>query len=328
MFLRFRIRRLLRGLSSHAYNDNVAATDRLKKMPVHSRRYVRLLIVEYKRLMRKKPPRWAPGLGRYQTSLTVGFYDAIKPVRSPRTVVELVAATKDSDDTVMSAACQALKNIVGAKAKLLLGALTDPHARVRAAAATALGNSGDACAVEPLLEMIRDGNEMVVEAVAEALGNARDTRAVESLTKMVENPNEAIRRRAVESLGRIGDRRAVPVLMEALDSGNIETKLAAAAFARIDDPRSVKPLLDRVDECPELIWESVQQILTRSGKDVSKSDLVTISALEGFDRTENVFDGRGDYVIGSRTSRVEPVALKELARKELARRGSEAGSVL
>jgi HEAT repeat protein len=71
-----------------------------------------------------------------------------------------------------------------------------------------------AVAVEFLIERLKDRNSAVRIRVAEALGEIGDARAVDSLIESLKD--RVIRRRVAEALGKIGDARAVEALIEAL----------------------------------------------------------------------------------------------------------------
>lgn len=102
-------------------------------------------------------------------------------------------------------------------------------------AAIALGEIGDARAVEPLIEALEDKQILVQVEAAKALGKIGDTRAVEPLIKIM----------AVEALGQIGDPRAVEPLIgyiESMQALPIATVLPIRALGEIGDPRAIDTL--------------------------------------------------------------------------------------
>lgn len=125
----------------------------------------------------------------------------------------------------------------------------------RAAAAGALGQLGDARAVEPLIaalesrtdktwlreEMgIYDGKESLLKAAAKALGQLGDSRAVEPLIDTLENRSPPFfwgaRPAAARALGQLGDARAVEALKAALENDDDDLRQAAAwALRKIED---------------------------------------------------------------------------------------------
>ncbi len=75
------------------------------------------------------------------------------------------------------------------------------------AAAEALGEIGDARAVEPLIAALKDGVEDVRTASAEALGELGGARAVENLIHCLEDENANVRIAVARVLSDIGDAR-------------------------------------------------------------------------------------------------------------------------
>ena len=71
------------------------------------------------------------------------------------------------------------------------------------AAARALGNIGDARAVEPLIALLRDRDRDVCKAAAEALEKIGEP-AVEPLVAALKDPWGPVRQHAAELLGKIG----------------------------------------------------------------------------------------------------------------------------
>jgi aminopeptidase N len=119
---------------------------------------------------------------------------------------------------VRAAAARALGATRRADARdTLIGALGDPHPRVRRAVAGALGEFvADEVAAQALGELLRRGDPSVfVEAeAAAALGRTRSPLAVELLPALIERPSfqDVLASRAIEGLGKSGDERALPLL--------------------------------------------------------------------------------------------------------------------
>lgn len=74
---------------------------------------------------------------------------------------------------------------------------------VREDAADALGEIGDARAVEPLIAALGDPDDDVREAAAEALGNIGDPRAADPLRAALNDPVGGVRTEAEKALGRL-----------------------------------------------------------------------------------------------------------------------------
>ena len=115
----------------------------------------------------------------------------------------------------------------------LITALHDDDVLIRAEAAEALGRLGDGRAVEPLIKALDDGYA-VGSAAARALGRLGDGRAVEPLIDLLHGCYECGREAAAEALGQLGDARAVQPLASLLQDEDAEMrKIAAQALARI-----------------------------------------------------------------------------------------------
>ena len=74
---------------------------------------------------------------------------------------------------------------------------------VRWNAAEALGQIGDARAVVPLIDALKDGNPEVRCSAATALGNLGDERTVIPLISVLMDNDFVVRERAAEALGKI-----------------------------------------------------------------------------------------------------------------------------
>ena len=132
--------------------------------------------------------------------------------------------------------------------ELLCERLADDDYEGRFYAAKALGEIGDARAVEPLILAV--GNERSGSYAAEALGEIGDARAVEPLIGVLSSSDyPGVHCRAAEALGKIGDARAVEPLIEALNDSGEEnnpsnSKFAAGALGKIGNARAVEGLIE------------------------------------------------------------------------------------
>jgi len=115
---------------------------------------------------------------------------------------------------------------------------------VQAAAASALGDLGDARAVEPLIQaFVHFGEWGAMGAIAEALGKLGDSRAVEPLIGdySLHNNWSGINR-VVEALGKIGDPRAIEPLIQVMERAEIDGSTIIDALVKLGS-RSVEPLV-------------------------------------------------------------------------------------
>jgi HEAT repeat protein len=141
---------------------------------------------------------------------------ALGRIQDPEAVGPLVPLLQDKVKAVREETSTALAAIGEAAVPLLLDALTHGEWLVRLHAVEALGKTRSLEAVDPLLSVLfNDRDRAVREDAVRALGQIGDARAVEFLVTAMKEPG--LRPLAVEALGRIGDRRAVPVLMNVLE---------------------------------------------------------------------------------------------------------------
>ena len=77
------------------------------------------------------------------------------------------------------------------------------HEDVRRLAAGALGELGDARAVEPLIAALKDESEVVRWSAARTLGELGNARAVEPLKELLGDEDAAVRTAAAEALKRL-----------------------------------------------------------------------------------------------------------------------------
>jgi HEAT repeat protein len=115
--------------------------------------------------------------------------------------------------------------------------------RVRRDAAAALGQIGDADAVEPLIAGLQDDNPSVRRAAAEALGQIGDVSALGPLIAALKSPAVDVRKTAAEALGQIGDAGSLGPLLAALKDASWSVRRAAAeSLGQIGDADAVEPL--------------------------------------------------------------------------------------
>jgi HEAT repeat protein len=127
----------------------------------------------------------------------------------------LVPLLQDKVKAVREETSTALAAIGEASLSSLLAALTHAEWLVRLHAVEALGKTKLPEAVDPLLSVLfNDQDRAVREDAIRALGQIGDARAVEFLITAMKEPG--LRPLAIEALGRIGDRRTVPVLIDVL----------------------------------------------------------------------------------------------------------------
>ena len=90
---------------------------------------------------------------------------------------------------------------------VIIPKLKDANKSVRGRAAWALGELGDARAVEPLMEALKDESENVRSGAAWALEKIGDTRAVEPLMEVLKDESENVRWGAADALIKIRSKK-------------------------------------------------------------------------------------------------------------------------
>ncbi|HEY1656125.1 MAG TPA: M1 family aminopeptidase [Candidatus Tumulicola sp.] len=179
--------------------------------------------------------------------------------------------------------------------RILVGALTHSHPKVRRAAAAALGNFRDAEAAAALVPAAtRDGSYFVRAAALESLGKTRDPRAFDVLAAAVEERtwNGIVEGGAVRGLAELADARAFALVLAATrperDDGL--RRAAAVAVGRIgelveeDRTRAVRALEDLLDDSAFLVQIAALGAAEKLG------DARLLPALERL--AQSAFDGR------------------------------------
>ena len=106
-------------------------------------------------------------------------------------------------------------------------AMTDEDPSVRAMAAIALGQFGEAASYEHLSLLLEDSDDMVKVSSIKALGMLGDDRAVSKLIEMLYIENGFVVTAAMESIGRLGGEEARGALMHMLGSDDMEFRRTA-----------------------------------------------------------------------------------------------------
>lgn len=146
--------------------------------------------------------------------------------------------------------------------RVLVTALSDESARLRAEAAHMLGRIKDRSAGVAVVGLLKDSDPTVREAAAEALGHVADADALAALVRLLEE--EAQRDTAAEVLGRLKDPGALAPLVAMMKSQDpTARRMAASALEQLADPRSVDAWIEVMAD-PDL-----RDIASRSLKRIS-----------------------------------------------------------
>jgi hypothetical protein len=109
------------------------------------------------------------------------------------------------------------------------------------AAARALGDLGDAAAVEPLLGALQDPDWHLRWVAAQGLGRLKDGRAAEPLAAALKDRHWYVRRAAAEALGALADRPALLALIGALEDEHWYVRASAVAALRTATGQDLAP---------------------------------------------------------------------------------------
>jgi HEAT repeat protein len=126
---------------------------------------------------------------------------------------------------------------VGTERNLLVDALSDGNARVRTAAARALGRLGGEVAPPGLREAVRDGDARVRREVVTALGVFDEPETVEVLARLVLDDDRETALRAAESLLARADRpHSKAAASQAIERSPGWAMAYARTVAQVADP--------------------------------------------------------------------------------------------
>lgn len=144
---------------------------------------------------------------------------ALGETRNPKALEPLIDALKDTDETVRRLAIEALAKIGEAAIGPLIHSLRDRGERdIKYGAAVALGKIGNARAVEPLVEALRNEGPAVRQGAIFGLVDIGKP-AVESVMRLynqtLKEDDTGARMGAVIVLANIADARALDVLTQA-----------------------------------------------------------------------------------------------------------------
>jgi HEAT repeat protein len=159
----------------------------------------------------------------------------------------------------------ALGEIGDAKAvEPLIQKLGDPLQDIQKAAEEALAKIGKP-AVDPLIKTLKDANMLRRAGAARAIGHIRDERAVQPLIQALRDKNLGVQWNATEALGKMGV-SAVEPLIQALRDENYDVRAGAAwALGEIRDRRAVEPLLRALEDEDRRVQRKAGEALKKIG---------------------------------------------------------------
>ncbi|MCD2204995.1 HEAT repeat domain-containing protein [Halobacterium sp. KA-6] len=182
----------------------------------------------------------------------------------------------------------------------------EPHPKVRARIARALGRIEEPSVAGVLVEHLEDEQLQVRQEAAEALGRLNGPTALEGLLQVVDDDHEAMRRTAVSSLGQFENAKPVDVLVERLgDESDLVRR--AAVFSLIEILSNVPP--DRSHELRETI---VDRMAARSDPSIVHSLVEIIEEGTQIHQRRNAVWMLGRVVGGKSMQREAVEALRDV----------------
>lgn len=98
--------------------------------------------------------------------------------------------------------------------------------------------------IDPIIIALEDQDREVRRSALKTCLDLNDRRAVEPLITILQKKNSKIDAFIIDALGKLKDPRAVPALCAELD---IFPYASSKALAEINDPRAIKPLIDKLN---------------------------------------------------------------------------------
>lgn len=129
---------------------------------------------------------------------------ALGRLKDSKAVAPLIELFKDANFGVVQRAARALVDIGPPAVELLLVALHDSNASVRAYATDTWSAIGDSRTVEPIVSLLKDPDANVRVHAALALGQIADPRTVEPLKSALQDADQSVRLTAGASLAKKG----------------------------------------------------------------------------------------------------------------------------
>lgn len=177
-----------------------------------------------------------------------------------RSVEKLLALLREED--LEESVVQALTQLDGKRAQLLISALASESSLVRRAAARVLGEVRAREAEDALISLLEDENGHVRSSAAEALGRLKSRKAIQRLIALLEDEYESVQESAIYALAAISDESVLDGLLWDLSSRQPHfRKNIAVLLGRITTGRAADALTFALkDEEPDVRKAVVQAL--------------------------------------------------------------------
>jgi len=193
---------------------------------------------------REAVPAILPLLHRADPKVRAAAAEALGEFREESHAAAIAPLLQDTDETVRLKAVSAFRRFRStASADLLLPLLGDTNPSIRQRAIDALGEIGQANAVNPLIACLRtDSATEVRAAAARALGALGFATALQALEGALDD-EFTVRCRAIVAMGEIKDKSVLPALLAMLRDPVGEIRYhAAMALGELGHKNAMKPL--------------------------------------------------------------------------------------
>ena len=154
---------------------------------------------------------------------------------------------------------------------------------IRTASCKALGKIGDPRAVDPLAETLNNTHEGsdVRKSAAEALGEFGNPRAVEPLIKALQATDkysDGVRYEASKALQKLADHLSPEPFIKLMTSHDYKDVRAKAAtiLGKLNDPGSIKPLINALDDDDEYVRIASSNALGKLGDPRAAEPLIRL----------------------------------------------------
>ena len=188
----------------------------------------------------------------------IGGPQALPPVIS---ALKTEAVRSALDIGVCYRAIEALHRLGQTAAECLIPALKHPDKAIRRKAATLLGKTGEAGAVDLLIVALNDKHPRVRSRAAHALGRVGNPAAVAPLTVALKDTEPNVRINALHALGKFGEFTAAALMSALADPVASVRRHAIAALEKTGSKRAIPQLEEMARDEPDC---SVQQAAKRA----------------------------------------------------------------
>lgn len=202
---------------------------------------------------------------------------AAEPADLPAQVARLLAALHTIDSAAGAQAAESLSQLGRPAVDLILPALQDAQATVRAGAVYALVRIGDPRAALPIGALLQDESPAVRSLVTKAMQEFRDPQTVTLLLPALNDPQPEVRRGVALALGCIANPQAVDGLALALQDTDPEVrKIAICALLEIGTAPAMAALILSLPKHPEEVRGLIPAGIISRGKAAVEALLQTL----------------------------------------------------